>query len=146
MDDYAKMCLHLSFLFYLIFIAVILIIGSRYSIRLQRLTARRALAVLATLFLLSYTKILRTVSSALFSYSTIIDLPSNHATLVWLVDTKAQIFGLKYILLFVVCIMLFIILLSFNAILIFVKTFIRFKYRIAGFICEVLISAKFARC
>ena len=128
MDDYVKMWLQLSFPFYLIFIAVILIIGSRYSTRLQRLTARRALPVLATLFLLSYTKTLRTESSALFLYSTIIDLPSNHTTLVWLLDTKAQIFGLKYTLLFVACIMLFIILLSFNAILLFVKTFIRFKY------------------
>ena len=128
MDDYAKMWLQLLFPIYLILIAIILIIGSRYSTKLQRLTARRALPVLATLFLLSYTKILRTVSSVLFSYSTITDLPSNHSTLVWQVDTETEIFGLKFTLLFLVCIIFFIILLSFNAILLFIKIFIRFKY------------------
>ena len=128
MDDYAKMWLQLLFPIYLIIIAITLIIGSRHSTKLQRLKARRALAVLATLFLLSYTKILRTVSSVLFSYSTTTNLPSNHSTLVWQVDTESEIFGLKFILLFLVCIIFFIILLSFNAILLFIKIFIRFKY------------------
>ena len=128
MDDYAKMWLLLLFPLYLILIAVILTIGSRYYTRLQRLTARRALPVLATLFLLSYTKILRTVSSVLFSYSTITNLPSNQTTLVWLVDTETQIFGFKFTLLFIISIILFIILLLFNAILLFTKTFIRFKH------------------
>ena len=68
MDDYTKMWLQLAFPFYIILIATLLIITSRYSDKVQRLTARRALPVLATLFLLSYTKILRTVSSVLFSY------------------------------------------------------------------------------
>ena len=68
MDDYAKMWLQLTFPFYLIFLATLLIITSRYSTTIQRLTANRALPVLATLFLLSYTKILRTVSSVLFFY------------------------------------------------------------------------------
>ena len=52
MDDYAKMWLQLAFPFYLIFIATLITITSRYSIKVQRLTARRALPVLATLFLL----------------------------------------------------------------------------------------------
>ena len=127
MDDYAKMWLQLLFPLYLILIAVILIIGSRYSTRLQRLTAQRALPVLATLFLLSYAKILCAVSSVLFSYSTINSLPSNHTTLVWLVDTEISIFRFKFTLLFIVSIILFITLLLFNAILLFTKTFIRFK-------------------
>ena len=63
MDDYAKMWLQLAFPFYLIFIATSLIITSRYSSTIQRLTARRALPVLATLFLLSYAKILHTGNS-----------------------------------------------------------------------------------
>ena len=75
MDDYAKMWLQLAFPFYLVFTAICLILASRYFPTVQRLTARRALPVLATWFLLSYTKILLTVSSVLFSYSTIIILP-----------------------------------------------------------------------
>ena len=91
MDDYAKMWLQLAFPFYLIFIATLIIITSRYSTTIQRLTARRALPVLATLFLLSYTKILRIVSNVLFSYSTITHLPSKHTTVVWSVDANVPL-------------------------------------------------------
>ena len=125
MDDYAKMWLQLIFPMYLIFIATLLIITSRYSTRIQRLTARRALPVLATLFLLSYTKILRTVSSVLFSYSTITNLPNKTTTLVWSVDTDTKLFGSKFNFLFAVCLVLFLILLPFNAIL---RTLSRFKF------------------
>ena len=127
MDDYAKMWLQLIFSIYLIFIATIFIITSRYSTRIQRLTAHRALPVLATVFLLSYTKILRTVSSVLFSYSTITSLPSKNTTLVWSVDTEIQLFGLKFIVLFIVCLVLFLILLPFNTVLICTRTLSRFN-------------------
>ena len=127
MDDYAKMWLQLAFPAYLILIATLLIIASRHSTKVQRITARRALPVLATLFLLSYTKILRTVSSVLFYYSTITHLPSGHTTLVWAVDANVPLFGLKYTTLFIVCLVLFIILLPFNAILCFTKTAMRLR-------------------
>ena len=99
-----------------------------HSITVQRLTARRALPVLATLFLLSYTKILRTVSSVLFSYSTITHLPSKHTTLVWSVDTNVPLFGAKFTILFIVCLILFLILAPFNIILLFTRTLSRFKF------------------
>ena len=54
MDGYTKMWLQLVFPSYLMIIAFTLIIGSRHSTKLQRLTANRVLKVLATLFLLSY--------------------------------------------------------------------------------------------
>ena len=119
MDDYAKMWLQLVFPIYLIFIATLLIITSRYSTTIQRLIARRALPVLATLFLLSYTKVLLTVSNVLFSYTSIIHLPSNHTTLVWSVDTSVPLFGVKFTILFIACLFLFIILVPFNVVLIF---------------------------
>ena len=103
MDDYAKIWLQLAFPFYLIFIATLIIITSRYSTTIQRLTAHRALPVLATLFLLSYTKILRIVSSVLFFYSTIAHLPSKQTTLVWSVDANVPLFGVKFTLLLVFC-------------------------------------------
>ena len=127
MDDYAKMWLQLLFPVYLIFIATILIMASRYSSKVQRLTARRALPVLATLFLLSYTKILRTVSNVLFSYSTIIHLPSNHSKLVWSVDANVKLFEIKFIALFIVCVLIFILLIPFNITLLFTRTLSRFK-------------------
>ena len=127
MDDYAKMWLQLAFPFYLIFIATLIIITSRHSTKIQRLTARRALPVLATLFLLSYTKILRIVSSVLFSYSTITHLPSKHTRLVWSVDANVPFFGVKFTILFIVCLILFLILVPFNVILLFTRTLSRFR-------------------
>ena len=128
MDDYAKMWLQLAFPFYLIFIATLIIITSRYSTTIQRLTARRALPVLATLFLLSYTKILRIVSSVLFFYSTITHLPSKHTTLVWSVDANVPLFGVRFTILFIMCLILFLILVPFNIILLFTRTLSRFRF------------------
>jgi len=127
MGDYTKMWLQLVFPIYLIFIATLLIITSRYSNTIQRLTARRALPVLATLFLLSYTKVLVTVSNVLFSYTTITHLPSNHTTLVWSVDTSVPLFGVKFTILFIACLILFLILVPFNVVLIFTKKLSYFK-------------------
>ena len=128
MDDYAKMWLQLAFPFYLIFIAILIIITSRYSTTVQRITARRALPVLATLFLLSYTKILRIVCSVLFFYSTITHLPSKHTTLVWSVDANVSLFGVRFTILFIVCLILFLILVPFNVILLFPRTLSRFRF------------------
>ena len=128
MDDYAKMWLQLAFPFYLIFIATLLIIGSRYSNRIQTITAHRALPVLATLFLLSYTKFLRIVSSVLFFYSSITHLPSKHTTHVWSIDANIPLFRVKFTVLFVVCLILFLVLVYFNFILLFTKTLSRFHF------------------
>ena len=127
MDDYAKMWLQLLYPLYLIFIAAVLIMASRYSPKIQRLTAHRALPVLATLFILSYTKILHTVSSVVFSYSTIIHLPSNHTTLVWSVDANVSILGIKFIALFIICLILFLLLIPFNITLLFTRILSRFR-------------------
>ena len=127
MDDYAKMWLQLLFPMYLIFIAALLIIANRYSTTIQRLTARRALPVLATLFLLSYTKVLLTVSNVLFSYTSITHLPSNNTTLVWSVDTSVPLFGVKFTILFIACLILFLILVPFNVVMIFTKKLSYFK-------------------
>ena len=128
MDDYAKMWLQLAFPFYLIFIATSLIITSRYFTTIQRLTARRALPVLATLFLLSYTKVLLTISSILFSYSKIIHLPSRHIEMVWPVDANVSLLGTRFIVLFLICLILFIILILLNLVLIFTRSLSRFKF------------------
>ena len=94
---------------------------SHHYTTIQRLTACRALSVLATLFLLSYTKILQTISSVLFFYTSITYLPSKHTTLVWSVDANVPLFGVKFTILFIVCLILFLILLSFNIILLFTR-------------------------
>ena len=127
MDSYAKMWLQLFFPVYLIIIAASIIIASRYSTRILRLTYRRSLHVLATLFLLSYTSILRTTLRVLFSYSTITHVPTGHQEVVWSVDASVPLFGLKFTLLFITCLVLFIILVAFNIILLFTRCLARFK-------------------
>ena len=127
MDDYTKTWLQLVFPVYLVLIATSLIMASRYSAKIQRLTARRALPVLATLFLLSYTKVLLTVSNVLFSYTSITHLPSNYTTLLWSVDTSVPLFGVKFTILFIACLILFLILVPFNVVLIFTKKLSYFK-------------------
>ena len=90
MDSYVKMWLQLVFPLYLIHIALAVIIASRYSSRVLRLTYSRSLLVLVTLFLLSYTGVLRVVLTVLFSYSTITDLLSGHQQIVWSIDASVN--------------------------------------------------------
>ena len=105
----------------------ILFISSRHSAKVCRLTAHRSIQVLATLFLLSYTKILLAVCQVLFAFSSIIQLPSQRTRIVWSVDASVEIFGIKFCFLFFVCLIIFIILLVFNIALLFPRTVLRIK-------------------
>ena len=128
MDSYAKEWLILLHPFYYISIAVLFIASSRYSAKIQRLTAQRALPVLATLILLSYTKIMLNVCNVLFRYSTVTHLPSNKTELVWSISTTTPLFGLKFTALFTVCIVLFLVLLPFNILLLFARRLSHFTF------------------
>ena len=128
MDDYSKIWLQLTFPFYLIIIAIALIISSRHSPKVQRLTAHRSLQVLATLFLLSYTKLLLTVCQVLFAFSSIMHLPSQQTKIVWSVDATISIFEIKFCALFIVCLIIFLLLLICNIALLFPRTLLRTKF------------------
>ena len=135
MDDYAKVWLRLAFPFYLMFIATLLIIASRYFRIVQRVTAQRGLPVLATLFLLSYTKILSTTCTVLFSYTKVVTISRNahsilldhRVELVWSVSTDVTLFEAKHIILFIVNLLLLLILIPFNIILLFNRKLSTFK-------------------
>ena len=85
---------------------------SRYSPKVQRLTAHRSLQVLATLFLLCYTKLLLAISQVLFAFSLIVHLPSQHTKIVWSPDASIKVFGIKFCALFIVCFIIFLFLLA----------------------------------
>ena len=127
MDSYDKMWLQLFFPSYLIIIAISIIIVSRYSSRMLRLTYSRSLPVLATLFLLSYTGVLRVVLTVLFSYSTITDYPSGDKQIVWSIDASVPLFGIKFTILFITCLLLFLILIPFNITLLFRRYLAQFR-------------------
>ena len=127
MDSYAKIWLQLLFPSYLVLIAVSIIIASRYSSRILRLTYSRSLPVLATLFLLSYTDVLRVVLTVLFSYSTITHYPSGDIQTVWSIDASVPLFSLNFTVLFIICLVLFLLLIPFNIILLFTRHLSRFR-------------------
>ena len=106
MNMYAKMCIQFSYPIYLILIAATFILGSRYSSKLYQLTFNRALPVLATLFMLTYTSILHAISSTSL-YTTIITIPSHRSKNLWLLDPTIPLYGWKFLLLIGVCLLLF---------------------------------------
>ena len=66
MDEYSKTWLQFIFPLYVWSLIVLIIIASEYSSRISRLFGSNPVAVLATLFLLSYGKLLHTVITAMF--------------------------------------------------------------------------------
>ena len=80
LDGYSNTWLQFAFPIYLFLLMGGIIIGCQYSVRLCRLCGSHAVPALATLFLMSYTKILLTVTNAL----SMSQLPCNGSILtVW---------------------------------------------------------------
>ena len=121
MDDYTKVWLQFCFPIYLIMIITSIIIASRYSIVVQRLTLHKTLPVLATILLLSYTKILQTVSNVLFLYSTITDYPSNVSSVMWSIDANVPLFELRHSVLFAFSLLIILLLTLYTCLLLFGK-------------------------
>ena len=127
MDDYTKAWLQFCFSIYLIMIITSIIIASRYSIVVQRLTLHKTLPVLATILLLSYTKILQTMSNVLFLYSTVTDYPSNVSSVMWSIDANVPLFGLRHSVLFAFSLLMFSLLTLYTCLLLFGKILRNFK-------------------
>ena len=96
---YGKAWLQFVFPYYIWAIAGLIIASSRYSIRVARITGYNSVPVLATLFLLSYAKLLRTIITVM-SY-TIVDYPQGSKA-VWSADGNIDYLGPKHAPLFVV--------------------------------------------
>ena len=79
------------------------------------------------MFLLSYTGVLRIILTVFFSYSTITHLPSGHQQLVWSIDASVPLFGLKFTIMFIICLVLFLILIPFNITLLFTRYLMHFR-------------------
>ena len=122
MTEYAKVWLRFAFPIYLFLIVLVIIYASRYSQRIERLTRRRVIPVLATLFLLSYNKIFLVTNTALFYYIKVHKLRNNEIFRVWGLDTSVPLFETKFLVLFVTSSLIFLfILVPTNALLLFTK-------------------------
>ena len=110
MDAYSKTWLQFLFPVYVWIMVGAMIYGSRYSPTVFRLIGSNAVQVLATLFLLSYAKLLRTVITAV--YSTTLNGRDSSTPSVWLVDGNVPFFRgthIALLLMAVVFILVFIV-------------------------------------
>ena len=98
LDGYWKTWLQFVFPFYVWLIAAAIIIVSRYSTRATKIFGDKSVSVLATLFLLSYGKLLQSIIT-IFSFTTL-DYPENTTATVWSFDGNLRYLGLKHIPLF----------------------------------------------
>ena len=106
LDAYAKTWLQFIFPLYVWVLAGVIICVSYYSSKVASLFGSNPIAVLATLFLLSYAKLLRTIIAALSFTS--LEYPNQVQIAVWLYDGNIPFFGSKHVPLFaaaVVCLL-----------------------------------------
>ena len=108
LDAYAKTWLQFVFPIYIWLIVIAIIAASHYSTRVSKVIPNNALQVLATLFLLSYAKILRIVITV-FS-STILVYPDGFKKRVWLYDGNIEFFIGRHIPLGIATLLLLILL------------------------------------
>ena len=90
MNVYAFTWLQFLFPFYVWFLIGLIIIVSRHSSKISRSLGTNPIAALATLFLLSYSKLLRTVIAVLSFTS--LEYPDGSHRLVWLYDGNVPYF------------------------------------------------------
>ena len=84
MDAYIRTWIQFVFPMYVWILVGLMIYTSRYSTRISKLSGSNTVSVLATLFLLSYAKLLRTIVDAI-SFTTLTDQHGSNS-FVWLLD------------------------------------------------------------
>ena len=105
LDGYVKTWLQFVFPLYVWALVIVIIVGCRYSGRLSRLCGRNAVPVLATLILMSYTKLSRTVTNALMMNTL---QCGEYKWNVWNVDGNIGYLSGKHIALFTVSLLFFV--------------------------------------
>ena len=112
----------LQFLFplYIWFIAGVIIIACHYSSRLTNLIGDRAVPLLATLFLFSYTKLLRTVITV-FEFENLVLYPAESEMTVWYLDGNLLYCKHPHIYLFLTALATLVFCLSFTLFLLLIQ-------------------------
>ena len=115
MDVYQKTWLQFVFPFYIWFLVGVIILFCHYSSTVMKLMGMRNIEVLATLFLLSYAKLLKTIVTAL-SFTDIMvasadDVSDNLTSQkVWVYDGNINYFSKKHLPMFIVALVFLLIL------------------------------------
>ena len=108
LDAYIKTWLQFLFPLYIWIIVITIIVSSHYYTFAARLSGSNAVQVLATLFLMSYAKMLRITITALSS--TTLDYPDGYSRRVWLYDGSVDYLKGKHIPIFIAALILLILL------------------------------------
>ena len=107
MDAYSKTWLQFVFPVYIWVLVGLMILVSHFSHKFARLLGNNPVSVLATLILLSYTKILRTLIAVF--YITYLEYPTYNRS-VWLYDANVDYLVGKHIPFFIVAVLVFLFL------------------------------------
>ena len=127
MTAYVATWLQFVFPIYLLFIVAGMVVASRYIPKIERITRKKVIPVIATLYLLSYNKIMIITFRGLFSFIKIHHLSSREAKIYWPVDTTISVGELTMLCVF--CgLVLVILIIPTNIILLFTKKCYRFKF------------------
>ena len=134
LDAYAKTWLQFLFPLYIWTIVVLIIVSSHYSTTAAKLSGRNAVQVLATLFLLSYAKLLRITITAL-SF-TLLEYPDGSVKRIWLYDGNVDYLKGKHTALFVAALLLLLcISIPYTVALLFIQCLqYRSRYRILAWV------------
>ena len=127
LDDYTITWLQFLFPLYIWLIAAALIVSSHYSTHVSNFIGNNAVQVLATLFLITYTKLLQLIIEV-FSFTTL-TYPDGYKKTVWLVDGNVEFLKGKHILLFLVTVIYVLLSLPYT----FILLTIQFLYRISHY-------------
>ena len=119
MDSYTKVWLQFIFPFYIWVIIIIIIYLAKYT-KFSRLVSNNTVPVLATLILLSYTKLIRTVTLALASVT--IKCGQHSTQYSWYNDPNIDYLSLKHVILLVFALfVLFFLIIPFTILLVFMQ-------------------------
>ena len=128
MTAYVATWLQFIFPLYLLLIVLGLVMASRYISRVEKITCKKVIPVIATLYLLSCNKIMMVTFRGLFSYM-IGYLYSGKTELHWSSDTEILVPSTKFILLSIFCaIVLLFLVIPTSFLLLFTKRCYEFNF------------------
>ena len=138
MDAYAHTWLQFAFPLYVWFLITLIIITSRYSILVTKLIGSNPIAVLATLLLMSYTKILKNIIG-IYSFVEL-EYPSTKVN-VWFKDATVPYLQSHHLLLAILT-SIFIVLFLFPYTVILLLGYKIYRYSRKRYIYQIMIRLK----
>ena len=125
LDGYVKTWLQFAFPLYLWLLAGLIVLLSRFT---TWISARNSVPVLATMFLLSYNKLLRTVVTIFWFVP--LELPQNSTVSMWGFDGNIPYLGLKHMVLFLAGFLVFALAwLPYTLVLLFYQCLLRVNHK-----------------